>query len=183
MMHSLTLICNLFVITVDNCFGIRDKHSGINELSLEEHLLEQEVNTDIMDDLPEPASPTRKDEIRSKRLKQMLKVHQVYTLPNEDFELPWMGKQSFTPPERLIEGALLNPETSGSILDFIVDDKIERRIVNGVNTDYFTIDIFVGEKKIRRGKKSLDEIRVFDMKLRRSVNYDIPSLSMLSRLF
>ena len=46
----------------------------------------------------------------------------------------------------------------------------------------FTIDVYIEDTKILRLKKSIEDIRLFDKEVRRTINYDIASLSEISRL-
>lgn len=52
----------------------------------------------------------------------------------------------------------------------------------GQRLEFFTIDVYIEETKILRLKKSIEDIRLFDKEVRRTINYDIASLSEISRL-
>ena len=71
---------------------------------------------------------------------------------------------------------------SSKAFDFIVDHKIESSFSKGQRLEVFTINVYIEETKVVRIKKSIEDIRLFDKEVRRCINYDIPSLSEISRL-
>lgn len=161
------------------------------ETDLEERILstyEEKEESEFLDIMTRPPAPriflSRGQEIRSKQNKNFINIRNRN--PSFDEEAQTSDKSQKDIAEELcsaLEQLAFNPSSLESDqLDFVIDGKVESiRTDHGDRVEYFTITIYLGHRFLRKIKRSLVEIRNFDNEVRRSVNYDMPNLSDLSR--
>ncbi len=173
-MHSVKLICNLFVIIMENCFGITDRHYEVHAAIIDDQFINEDMsylNIAAREDL---------EAVRDRRFKTMIIPKQNALAAT--LEAQSEDKPQDEPVEHLLERAVSNPHDPDHMLHFEVDHKIESSLRDGMRIEYFTIQLFIGERKILTLKKSIEDIRQFDRDVRRLINYDIPNLAEISRI-
>lgn len=161
------------------------------ETDLEERIIstyEEKEDTEYLDIISRTRAPTtlltRGQKIRSKQNKNFINIRNRN--PSFDEEAQVSEKSQKEINEELcsvLEQLAFNPSSlEADQLDFLIDGKVESvRTDYGDRVEYFTVTIYLGHRLLRRIKRSLLEIRNFDNEVRRSVNYDMPNLSDLSK--
>lgn len=184
LLHSLRVICNLFLVIIENCFGIRDPNDEIYNLDLEDEMMNNEdLDTQVLsNDMMKGKQET------NQRLTEIRKTNRALTKvliqPIKDLEGQGGAGQTSIglddiPVSELIEQAVYRPDQLEHPVDFAVLSNTEIMIRKGVATEHFVIKIFCGERDLLRIRKSLFDIRDFDRELKRGVTYELPELSTL----
>lgn len=159
---------------MENCFGIRDRRHEIHASIIDEQFINEDMsylNITPKDDV---------EAVRDRRFKTMI-------IPKQNALAATLAAEVATktpeePVDDLIQKAVKNPHDPDFHMHFEVDHKIDSSIKDGVKMEYFTFDVFIGDRKIMRLRKSIEEIRSYDRDVRRLINYDIPNLSEISKL-
>lgn len=126
---------------------------------------------DIMTDQEQPKAPVKKTK----------KVIELYKkADDQETEVDGKSKQELADLLEKVFGDPEGPERES--FKCVLDRKFERSEKNGIVLELFLIDVFVGDTKIRRVKKSLNDLRFLDVSLRKKVDHNLPSLAKLSKL-
>lgn len=189
--HACKVLCNLIIVIVENCLGVVEGRSSLMETDLEERIIsiyEEKEDTEYLDIMSRPPVPTtlltRGQEIRSKHNKNFINIRNRNPSFDEEAQVSEKSQKEINEEMcSVLEQLAFNPYSpEADQLDFVIDGKVESvRTDHGDRVEYFTVTIYLGHRLLRKIKRSLGEIRHFDNEVRRSVNYDMPNLSDLSR--
>lgn len=187
LLHSLRVICNLFLVIIENCFGIRDPNEEIYNLDLEDEMVGgDDLDTEVLSN-----SIMKGKQEQNHRPTEIRKTNRALTKVmiepiRETTGVGASGKQDQPldeiPISEIIEKAVYHPDQLQNPVEFAVLSNTEIMIRKGVATEHFVIKVFCGERDLLRIRKSLFDIRAFDRELKRKVTYELPELSTLGSL-
>ena len=174
------------MVIVENCFGIKNKHSEAYSAAIEDQILE---SADIIDGIEietigDGSHKSFRDQVgvgeikRNKRVKAMVKVQMSKQDPEERDEENSNRRKLV---EEVLERARRDP--TGTTVDFVLDEKVDVVLRDGAPFEVFTVSVIVEGLEVNRVKRGITEIRDFDRTVRRQVEYTIPSLATMSRTF
>lgn len=165
---------------VENCFGIRSKHAEVYTTTIEDQILDRD---DIGDSLQiietGSASPPKQSAGHFKPIKGGGMVDITMAMEPLDLERKRADPKFRQEISELLDRAAIDSDLH---VDIIIEDKIVTSDMDGLLLESFTINLVVESQPISRVRKSLNDIRDFDKEARHQISYEIPSLSILSRL-